>query len=99
MNNPLNPNVPKHHYALIQVEVRTGIILTVSGERYTGKGERFLIFEQLERANHKAREIVRGNPEIECVIQDDQNDEVATIRDETYVQELLTMPQKRKRLW
>jgi len=85
MSNPLNPQVPKGQFAIIQVELRTGIVLTIEGVRYTGQGERFLFFETLDAASKKSRDIIRLNPEIECAIQDDQNRQVATIRDESHV--------------
>lgn len=91
MNNPLNPVVPQGQYALIQIDVRTGIVLNLEGKRYIGLGERFLHFETLSAAKDKAREIIQLNPEIECVIQDEQNVQIAAIRDEKHIQSILDL--------
>jgi hypothetical protein len=94
MSNSLNPQVPKGQFALIQVEVRTGILLGLDGKRFTGQGERFLFFENLASATEKSKEIVRSNPEIECCIHNDSNQQVGMIRDENYLKTILETARK-----
>jgi hypothetical protein len=89
MPNPLNTQVPKGQFALIQVESRTGILLGLNSKRFIGQGERFLFFGNLTSATEKADEIVRSNPEIECCIHNDLNQQVALIRDENYVKTIM----------
>jgi hypothetical protein len=103
MNNPLNPDVPVGQFALIQVELRTGIVLNLDGNRHTsGPGEWFLLFESLPAAKERAQHIIRLNPEIECSIQDDKNRAAATIRNERYIQAILEQSREareQKRKW
>jgi hypothetical protein len=84
-----NPEIPEKQFALLQVELRTGKLLTLLGERFSGKGDCFLFFDNFESAACHAKEIVHSNPEIECVIQDHRNCQVAVIRDESYVERVL----------
>jgi hypothetical protein len=75
-----NPKIPKGQFALIQAETRTGIVLGLDGKRFKRQGEWFTLFQNLPTATEAAQEIVRSNPEIECVIQDEKNQVVATFR-------------------
>lgn len=101
--NPLNPHVPSGAFALIQVEVRTGIVLAINGQRYCGSGERFIICDSLEAAKRQSDTIVKLNPEVECIIQDENNCQVATIRDEEHVQRIIKQARdfhgKKGKLW
>lgn len=102
MNKPLSPKIPKGQFALIQVEMRTGILLTVEGNKHLGEGKYFLCFASLLEAKQRAVEIISANPEIECVITDEQNRQVAAIRDENHVKAMLEEARKRreeKRHW
>jgi hypothetical protein len=81
--------VPKNEFVIVQVEVRTGIVLNLSGKRHTGSGERFLFFKTSEEAAQKSREIVRVNPEIECIVQNENNVEMLTVRDEDHARTIL----------
>jgi len=92
--NSQNPKVPKSKLALFQIELRTGIVLDLSGQRRLGKEDWFLLFDSLEEAKRHAEVVITRNPEIECVIQDDQNRNIATIRDERYVQAILDQARK-----
>ena len=98
MKSSLNPVVPKGHFALIQVEVRTGIVLTTEGQRFVGKGECFIVFESLGYVLAKSQAIIAKNPEIECIIQDDQNQQIKTVRNEKFVASLV-IPKTRKKQW
>src|SRR5438309_1321500 len=99
MDSNLNPNVPKAHVALIHVEVRTGIVLTIEGHRFTGTGERFLFFQNVEEAVARAERITQKNPEIECILQDDRNNEIKTVRNEEQISSILEKRNTRKPWW
>lgn len=102
MNTPPNPVIPEGQFAIIQVELRTGKVLTLEGRRHEGSGECFLMFTSLAAAQERAREIVESNPEIECIIDNDQNEVVATVRNENFVSTIVENARKareRRRKW
>ncbi len=64
------PVVQPSQYILRHAEVLTGYVLTITGERYVGNGERYMIFDSLADAECYAEAKVIQDPYVECSIAD-----------------------------
>jgi hypothetical protein len=79
----ITPGFPKFgppQVALVHVETRTGILLTLDGQRFVGTGDTCLLFPTLVAAEAYARQKVREDPEVDCVLFDHAGLPVIEIR-------------------
>lgn len=93
---PPFPIVSSTQFVVLQVELNTGVLLTVDGNRFVGEGDCYRIFESLDVARIFSKHTVNSNPEIECVIQNHSEQVIETIQNENYVQELLNKARKER---
>jgi hypothetical protein len=74
------PALSPNQFAVAQVEVDTGIVLTTDGEhRHLGSGDMYRIFDSLDAARSFARAAVSARPRIECDIYDSEQRPVERI--------------------
>jgi hypothetical protein len=91
----LRPLIKDFQYTLIHAERSTGILLTLDGERFTGIGELYKVFDSIEEAEIYAINKVDTEPTIECAIYDSQGKPAKIIR-KPFVQDLV---KPKKRSW
>jgi hypothetical protein len=73
------PQISPEQYAVLQCELRTGIILNLDGKRRLDSGKTWLIFNSLEAARDYSKQRVLVFPEIECNIYNHLNEHILTI--------------------
>ena len=94
------PVVQPSQYIVTHAEVRTGYVLTITGERYTGQGERYLVFDSLADAEYYAEATVIHDPFIECWIADYEGKGIKRIEGNLdIVVNAIKTPSKKKRWW
>jgi hypothetical protein len=60
------PALQPNQYALLQVDLATGIVLTITGEWAIGAAERYLIFHSFAELESFAQTQIHAHPMIEC---------------------------------
>ncbi len=94
------PRLSDGQYAVLGVEVCTGIVLRLDRQRHLGSGEVWRVFESLEAARDFADAEVAAHPTIECSIHDATQQSVVTVKNEQYVADFLaTSRARRQRRW
>lgn len=94
------PKLQNDQHAVITVEVCTGIILCLDGQRHIGSSEVWRVFDSLAAAHEFAVAEVKAHPLFECAIYDAQNRQVQTFKNEEFIAGLLAASRaRRKRLW
>ncbi len=83
------PKLQDDQHAVITVEVSTGIVLRHDGQRFTGSGETWRVFESLAAAREFAVAAVAAHPSFECAIYRTQDKPIQTFRNEAHVAALL----------
>jgi hypothetical protein len=91
------PKLQNDQHAVITVEVSTGIVLRHDGQRFTGSGETWRVFESLGAAREFAQAEVAAHPSHECSIYRTQDQPVQTFKNEEYVATLLAASRARRR--
>jgi hypothetical protein len=79
----MTPGFPKFgppQVAVVHVETWTGILLTLDGRRFVGTGETCLLFPTFAEAETYARQKVREDPQVDCVLFDHAGVQVAEVR-------------------
>jgi hypothetical protein len=67
---------------MLLAELKTGIIQNFDGAYNTHRPFQYLIFESLESATVRAKEMVQADATIECILYDEFGSELAIIRPE-----------------
>jgi hypothetical protein len=62
------PELHEGEYAVLCVEVETGIVLSTSGTRAVETSEKYRIFSTNEQASECAKALVAANSSWECVV-------------------------------
>jgi len=81
------PVLQPSQYALLHAEVHTGYVLMLDGERYTGFGEKYMVFESLDDLEQYANNKTKVRPEVECAAYDYQQNLIKIIRSNEIHQE------------
>lgn len=76
----LFPQIAEPQVALLHAEFYTGIILCLDGSRFNGDGDVFLTFATLQDAQEYAAAKIKSDPEIECVIFDQNQKSLEVVR-------------------
>lgn len=84
------PDIPPGMYCVLQIEVCTGILLTIEGERFMGQGNCHSLFVSLDEAKRFVQQRIAVHPEWELIVLDWKQDVVETIRDEQYINSVLS---------
>jgi len=73
------PEIEEGQYAVLFVELDTGIVLNVNFKRATGQDERWTIFNSFKEAEDFSWHISTENPKVECSIYDFSKKYIETI--------------------
>lgn len=64
------PELELNQVALHFASYATGHVLKPNKELYLGEGEIYMVFDSIEEAKDYAREAIRNDPGIECIVRD-----------------------------
>jgi hypothetical protein len=74
------PVLQPTQYTLLQVEVATGIVLTITGEWAIDVAERYLVFNSFSELETFAKAKTHAHPAIECVAFDHEHKRIKVFR-------------------
>jgi hypothetical protein len=93
--------IPPKHFALLQCEAISGIVLTTDGQRFIGEGQKWLIFSSLQEAEIFGQNRTAENPEIECYIFNALYQLISTVKAPDHIESSPCKPENKevKKAW
>jgi hypothetical protein len=90
------PRILSTQFTVLQVEISTGVLLTIDGNRFLGEGDCYRVFNSLDMAQTFSKQTVNTIPDVECVIQNNTEQIVDIIQNDVYLHELLNKAKKKR---
>lgn len=88
------PEIEPSQYVLLHVEVDTGIVLNLDGERATKEDHRYLVFDTFASLEAYAITKIHLNPDIECIAFDYQQKSIKVFRNDSAIQDRVRLLKK-----
>jgi hypothetical protein len=80
------PRIEPSQYALLHVEIDTGIVLNLTGTRAIGVDNPYFTFDTFASLESYALRKIQASPNIECVAFDYQQTSIKVFRNNTAIQ-------------